>query len=67
MIQALMGATGGSSYQSTATSKGEASSGSGSVNIGGFNPPAFGGGSSQLIALGIVAVAVVLYLVSRRK
>lgn len=54
---------GGISPSSSATSSsGDAFGGAGSVNVGGFNPPAFGGGNTQLIALGIVAVVVAIYL-----
>lgn len=57
-------AGGGMSASSSASGRsGNASSGAGSVNVGGFNPPAFGGGGNQsLVLLGVMAIAAVVLI-----
>lgn len=59
MFPALSTGGGSISAPSSATSRsGDAFSGSGSVTVGGFNPPPFTSDTSKLLALGAVAAAL---------
>lgn len=70
MIESLLTQGQGSKFQSESSARsGDAFSGSGSVNVGGFNPPVFlgGGGGWQVQLVMIAAIAVVAVLLLARR